>query len=173
MYIGRIVWGDEGAMRTVNRAGRMQVAQIRVWSVTVAGLLAAMLVVACGSTETTTGAATSAESGSAGIRVVQVTEAETIHADRSEDMIVLDVRTPEEFAAGHLDGAVMIDFYAEDFAEQLAGLDPQASYLLYCRSGNRSGQTRELMADLGFADVADIDGGIVAWNDAGLSLAVP
>jgi rhodanese-related sulfurtransferase len=62
----------------------------------------------------------------------------------------------------------MIDFYSPDFADQLAELDPEASYLLYCRSGNRSGRTTEIMADLGFTDVADVDGGILAWTAAGL-----
>lgn len=84
------------------------------------------------------------------------------------DVIVLDVRTPEEFADGHLEGAVMIDFYSPDFADQLGELDPTKSYVLYCRSGNRSGQTTEIMSDLGFTDVADVDGGILAWTAAGL-----
>jgi rhodanese-related sulfurtransferase len=62
----------------------------------------------------------------------------------------------------------MLDFYAPDFADRLAQLDPDVPYLIYCRSGNRSGQTLALMEDLGFTDVADVDGGILAWGDAGL-----
>ena len=46
-------------------------------------------------------------------------------------------------------------------------------YLLYCRSGNRSGQALAIMEELGFLDVADIDGGIVAWDDAGLPVVTP
>lgn len=91
-----------------------------------------------------------------------------MQADPPEGLVVLDVRTPDEFAEARLDGAIMIDFYEDDFATQLAELDPNASYLLYCRSGNRSGQTALLMEELGFTDVADVDGGIVAWNAAGL-----
>jgi len=81
---------------------------------------------------------------------------------------VLDVRTADEFAEGHIEGAVMLDFYDPDFAAQIAELDPDVPYLLYCRSGNRSGQTTEIMDQLGFTDVADVDGGILAWADAGL-----
>jgi len=85
----------------------------------------------------------------------------------------LDVRTPEEFAEGHIDGAILVDFYDDDFAEQLAQLDPDVPYLLYCRSGNRSGQTRAILSELGFTDVADVDGGIVSWTGQGLPTVTP
>ncbi len=110
----------------------------------------------------------SAAVASTGIRLVSPTEGAAIEADPPADLVVLDVRTPEEFAEGHLEGAVLVDFYDPDFADQLAELEPDVPYLLYCRSGNRSGQTTALMADLGFTDVADIDGGIVAWEQQGL-----
>ena len=80
------------------------------------------------------------------------------------------MRTPEEFAEGHIEGAIMVDFYSEDFDAQLAGLDPDVPYVLYCRSGNRSGQTITKMEAIGFQSVDDIDGGVVAWADAGLPL---
>lgn len=89
--------------------------------------------------------------------------------DSPANLVILDVRTQEEFNDGHLEGAIMIDFYGDDFTEQLAQLDPEVPYLLYCRSGNRSGQTTSIMRDLGFLDVADIDGGIVAWTEANLT----
>ncbi len=109
----------------------------------------------------------------AGLRLVSVTAAEDIRTDPPADLVILDVRTPEEFGEGHLEGATMIDFYRDDFAEQLAGLDPDVPYLLYCRSGNRSGQTIEIMRELGFTDVADVDGGINAWNAANLPTVTP
>lgn len=85
-------------------------------------------------------------------------------------VVVLDVRTPEEFAEGHLENAINIDFYAADFADQLAGLDPDTEYVVYCRSGNRSGQTIPIMADLGFQSVHDVEGGVLEWVQAGLPL---
>ncbi len=142
-------------------------------------LTAALLVAtACSSGDDTATAEAGPESATAatdaaGIRLVDVGQAASLHQERSDDLVVLDVRTPEEFAAGHLDGAIMVDFYADDFADQLADLDPDGRYLLYCRSGNRSGQTRALMAELGFTDVADVDGGIVAWLDEGQPIIVP
>lgn len=108
---------------------------------------------------------------SRGIRVISPRRAAAIQADPPEGLFILDVRTPEEFDEGHLDGAVMIDFYHDDFAEQIADLDRDRPYLIYCRSGNRSGQTRSAMEELGFTDVADIDGGVLAWTAAQLPLA--
>jgi rhodanese-related sulfurtransferase len=107
------------------------------------------------------------------LRLVSVQEGAAIQAEPPSDLVILDVRTPEEFAEGHLDGAVMIDFYDLDFADQLAELDPDVPYLLYCRSGNRSGQTLAIMEELGFSDVADVDGGINQWQAAGLPVVAP
>ena len=103
----------------------------------------------------------------AAVRVVEPAAAVELLDDES-DRILIDVRTPEEFEEAHLDGALLIDFYRDDFESAIDELDRDASYVIYCRSGNRSGQARQLMADLGFTDVADIDGGIVAWSAEGL-----
>jgi phage shock protein E len=97
-------------------------------------------------------------------------EGAAIQADPPPGLVILDVRTPEEFGEGHLDGAIMVDFYQDDFASQIAELDHDQPYLVYCRSGSRSGQTRAIMDELGFTDVADVDGGIIAWTEAGLDL---
>lgn len=108
--------------------------------------------------------------------IIQLVTAEAgaeIQANPPADLVILDVRTPEEFAEGHLDGADMIDFYRTDFADEIADLDPDAPYLVYCRSGNRSGQTVALMRELGFTNVSDIDGGILSWTDAGLPMVTP
>lgn len=134
----------------------------------------AFALVAAGCSSGDDGAASNASAdaqSTGGIRVVTPEEGAALAATESDDVIVLDVRTPEEFDEGHLDGAIMIDFYDDDFADQLAGLDRDATYVLYCRSGNRSGQTTSIMRDLGFTDVADVDGGIIAWQDAGLPIA--
>lgn len=83
---------------------------------------------------------------------------------------VIDVRTPEEFAEGHLDGAVLVDFSAPTFADEVAQLDPAEPYLVYCRSDNRSGQAVAMMQSMGFEQLWDMDGGVVAWSAAGLPL---
>lgn len=77
----------------------------------------------------------------------------------AEGTIVIDVRTPEEFATGHLDGALNIDVQSPDFMAQVSQLDPTADYFVYCRSGNRSGQAMSQMSTLGFSSM--INGGSV------------
>ncbi len=138
----------------------------------ITGLVAvALLVAGCsGSESSDPSPEPSGEQASPGIRTVSPEEAESIRTDPPDSLVILDVRTPEEFAEGHLDGAIMVDFYAEDFQAQLEELDPAVPYLLYCRSGNRSGQAAAIMEDLGYRDVANIDGGVLAWADAGLEL---
>jgi phage shock protein E len=68
---------------------------------------------------------------------------------------VVDVRTAEEFDAGHLDGAVNIDYQAADFAEKIAELPREESYVVYCASGRRATGAVEQMRDLGFTDVVN------------------
>ncbi len=70
--------------------------------------------------------------------------------------LILDVRTQEEFDAGHVLGAQHIDWYRPDFREAIAGFDKAVSYKLYCRSGNRSGQAMNLMRSMGFKDVENL-----------------
>lgn len=69
--------------------------------------------------------------------------------------MIIDVRTPAEFAGGHLDGAVNIDIQSPDFVSQIDGLDRNGSYVVYCRSGNRSGMAMAQMLDMGFTDVSN------------------
>ena len=79
----------------------------------------------------------------------------------------MDVRTPQEYAQGHLPGAVNVDVSSPDFAAQIATLDPNAPYAVYCRSGNRSGVAVATMAEQGFTGAYHLGGGIGAWQDAG------
>ena len=111
-------------------------------------------------------------SGSAVLETVEPeTAAETIASD--PETIVLDIRTPAEYEEGIIEGAINIDFYAPDFAAQLAQLDPNASYVVYCRSGNRSGEAMATFADLEFQQVSEIGGGIVNWYQDGLPIVMP
>ncbi|MEY4558176.1 MAG: hypothetical protein RL024_334 [Actinomycetota bacterium] len=78
---------------------------------------------------------------------------------------IIDVRTPEEWATGHLEGAVRIGIADADFAQQLDTLDKAADYYIYCRSGNRAGQAIDYMTSAGFTGKL-VNGGAVA-NAAG------
>lgn len=77
---------------------------------------------------------------------------------------LIDVRTPEEFAQGHIDGALNLNFYDDDFTQQLEQkLDKGRPVMLYCRSGNRSGQAASEMVTMGFKELYDLKGGFMAW----------
>ncbi len=80
------------------------------------------------------------------------------------DFVILDVRTPEEFADGHIEDAINLDYYSETFQDELDKLDKNKPYLIYCRSGGRSGNTLDIMADLNFKEVYNILGGILEWE---------
>ena len=82
-------------------------------------------------------------------------------------VIILDVRTPEEFNAGHIANAININLEGSDFASEVSKLDMNATVAVYCRSGNRSGVATEQMAELGFVDMYDMQGGILDWEAAG------
>lgn len=99
-----------------------------------------------------------------------VTPTEAAALATQAGITVIDVRTPEEYAEGHIDGATLLDIYEPTFADRIAALDPDGEYLVYCRSGNRSAQATALMSQLGFDRVYDLDGGVLAYGAAGLPL---
>jgi phage shock protein E len=77
------------------------------------------------------------------------------NTDMSTVTAVIDVRTPAEFAEGHLDGAINIDWQGATFAADIAQFDTAGIYVIYCRSGNRSGQAISAMTEMGFTDLTN------------------
>ena len=112
-------------------------------------------------------AACSSGSDTATIELVSPADAAQVIDDDPAGLVVLDIRTPEEYADVRLAGALNVDYYAPDFADQLDGLDKNDPYVMYCRTGNRSSDAVKTMKDLGFVEVYEIDGGIVNWYDSG------
>lgn len=106
---------------------------------------------AAGSPDTGTASSAAADSGAADASA----EAAASMAV-GPDTVVLDVRTPEEFAGGHLEGAELLDFSSGDFEAALPSLDPTTEYVVYCRSGNRSGQAIALMEAAGFTNLTNL-----------------
>lgn len=78
--------------------------------------------------------------------------------DMSTVTAVIDVRTPEEFATGHLDGAININWQDPTFADQVSALDKDGVYIIYCRSGNRAGQAIDAMTSMGFNNLTNAGG---------------
>ena len=82
------------------------------------------------------------------------------------ELVVLDVRTPGEYEAGHIENSVLLDYKAEDFATRLAALERDAVYLVHCESGGRSSKAFNQMKELGFTSLYHLDGGMRAWRAA-------
>ena len=99
--------------------------------------------------------------------VLHVNPAEAQKLIASKKVVVLDVRTPKEFAAGHLAGATNINYLAADFAKAIAGLDPNQTYLVHCAVGGRSTQALAKFEKLQFQSLYHLDGGLKAWEKAG------
>lgn len=140
-----------------------------------AGIATAALLVlgACGSDDaesssddTVAAAAPEAGEAAAPVTVLTPEAGAALIADRADAVTIIDVRTPEEFATGHLVGAVNIDVQGAAFTDEVSALDPAGAYVVYCRSGNRSAAATAMMAELGFTELYDL-GGIQDWVAAG------
>jgi rhodanese-related sulfurtransferase len=132
----------------------------RTTTLSVLALAVTLLVGACGGSTAT----------DSKLELQPVAEIQEIVESPPADLVVLDIRTPEEFAAGHLAGAINVDYYADNFEDQLADLDLDVPYVMYCNSGNRSSNALPVMDSLGFQQVHELDGGIQAWFAAGLPI---
>lgn len=82
---------------------------------------------------------------------------------RSGMLVVVDLRTPEEFEKERVEGAINVSYYSQDFRKALEALDRDKIYLIYCRTGKRSGETVQMMKVMGFRTVYPVSGGIQRW----------
>lgn len=80
------------------------------------------------------------------------------------NILLIDVRTPQEFAQGHIDNAKLIDYMQADFMNKMSKLDTSKELYIYCRSGNRSGKAARKLEVMGFPKIYDLKGGILNWN---------
>lgn len=122
-----------------------------------AGILAAvaaLVLTACGGTET----------------IHRVDADAFAKAIKQPGVTVIDVRTPAEFAAGHIAGAVNLDVEGGSFANDILDYDKSKTYAVYCASGARSYSAATQMADAGFKDIYDLDGGVTMWQATGHAL---
>lgn len=134
--------------------------------------LALFLSAGCGPSETASPEAATGESGEGASKSTKVVNLDAKGAaallEKNPGVVVLDVRTPAEFAEGHIAGAKNIDFKGAGFQDQVAKLDRSTPYLLHCRSGNRSGQSLPTFKSLGFEQIYHLDTGFQDWSGQGL-----
>ena len=96
---------------------------------------------------------------------LNVDQFEKMRANKTN--VVLDVRTKKEYDAGHMPGAVLIDFNSPDFDKKIATLDKDKTYLVHCAAGGRSAKAAGKMSTLNFKSVYNLEGGYRAWEKAG------
>jgi len=89
-------------------------------------------------------------------------------SEHSENPVVIDVRTPQEYNDGHVRDAVNIDYLSPSFRDALGPLDKTKLYIVYCRTGARSSAARDIMEEMGFKHVINVTGGYADWVAAGL-----
>src|SRR5437899_6117949 len=100
-----------------------------------------------------------------GYKDVNVEQFDKLRANTNN--IILDVRTPEEFAAGHIAGAKNIDINTPDFEKKITELDKSKTYLVHCAAGGRSARACNKMSKLDFTNCYNLVGGMHAWERAG------
>lgn len=84
---------------------------------------------------------------------------------KDDNAVVLDVRTDAEVADGVIANAIHFDIYkGQEFISEIEALDKSKNYYVYCRSGNRSGQACQIMAQLGFENAYNLEGGMLEWT---------
>jgi rhodanese-related sulfurtransferase len=100
---------------------------------------------------------------------ITVTDADKLVSENvgNQDFVILDVRTPDEYTARHIAGAIDISYESAQFKNDVNKLDRNKQYLVYCQTGVNSATAAKIMAGLGFKDVQDITGGYAAWVQAG------
>lgn len=92
----------------------------------------------------------------------------TLQAEMAKNGVQLvDVRTPQEWNSGHIQGAVHVDWFSDDFKARILELDKEKPVRLYCAAGGRSEDARIMLREMGFKEVKDLDGGMSAWKKAG------
>ncbi|MSU36800.1 MAG: rhodanese-like domain-containing protein [Pedosphaera sp.] len=112
-----------------------------------------------------TSAAPPTQTAGAPFKNIDVVGFEKFRSDTNK--VVLDVRTPSEFASGHVPGAVLLDVKGADFLEKAARLDKSKTYLVHCAAGVRSVKACNLLAPAGFTNLVNLEGGFNAWTKAG------
>lgn len=102
--------------------------------------------------------------------VIMVSPDETQAILQDDNVLLIDVRTPEEYYEGHIANAQNIDYNSPTFEEVINTLDKSRTVLLYCKSGSRSGKSSKILLEAGFNKIYDLEGGITEWMDRGLEV---
>ena len=153
-------------MRTMVAAGAHLINMFRSMKKVLIGILGLSLALACNS------GSSNSEGGKVETQTSAVVQ-EDIPTEKamrmleSGDIVLIDVRSADEYSSGHIKGALNIDVNSEGFEEKVDGLDKSTTYVVYCHSGRRSAKSSDIMIDRGLKNVYNILGGISEWSNQG------
>jgi rhodanese-related sulfurtransferase len=102
--------------------------------------------------------------GNQGLSYINADNQDFAQDMRDTNAIIIDVRTPEEFQAGHIPHAVLINFYESNFSQRLDSFNKSKIYLVYCAKGGRSAEAASIMVKKGFKNVVNLQDGFSSWN---------
>ena len=131
------------------------------------GIFGLTLAVACNSGESDAKVENTEVQKAVSIVQEDITVEQASEMIKNGDVIVIDVRSEDEYSSGHIDGAIIVDINSVGFEEGLAELDKSKKYIVYCHSGKRSARSSYIMADSGFENIYNVLGGISAWKASG------
>lgn len=157
-------WTPDSARYTLG--GMSRSSRLVAAATCVLGLALPVILTGCSSDSTASAAPSTVQQAGPG----RVGVAEFVTVIAGPGVQIIDVRTPEEFAEGHIAGAVNIPVQAPDFAARVSRLDPAATYAVYCRSGNRSEPAVAAMKNAGLSTVYELASGTKGWAAAGQPL---
>lgn len=126
-------------------------------------LLSSILIISCKEKKELATVQQNAENVTVVTSDIDITTAKKMIA-QSPEIVLLDVRTPEEIALGKIGEAVEMDFTSPDFKEKVAALDKNKEYIVYCAAGGRSSRAVHLMKGLGFEKAYNFAGGFTRWS---------
>ena len=155
------------AVKRAHSAGRVKLIPLNVLLWVIGLLSVALLAASCGAASTTSSTDASPASSSVAIAnaspsKISATEAQTL-LDTDPTALLIDVRTPEEYASGHIPGAILLPVSEINDRKDDLPADLDTPIIVYCRSGNRSAQAAQALVELGYAKVYDL-GGIGNWT---------
>ena len=104
------------------------------------------------------------------VKNIHVAEFEKLSSELTESEVLLDVRSKSEVKSGHIKGMINIDFYSDDFENQIKQLDKSKTYYVYCAAGGRSMKAANMMTIHGINNVYNLNGGITAWKKEGKTI---
>jgi rhodanese-related sulfurtransferase len=132
------------------------------------GILGLSLAVACNS-----GVSNPEEAdANADVTFENISVQQALEMKNSGEVVIIDVRSQDEFSSGHIEGALNIDVNSPGFEEKISDLNKTDRYVIYCHSGRRSAKSADILVNTGFVSVYNVKGGISEWKGNGYDIVL-